>query len=302
MDLININDKIRNIISESVENLKIKNDTEEECINEFITNLYGCLDGEKEIDENLLEMIIKVSFSDAVKVLIFRIKSGIANDMDIIKFSNLKDIEDYTSLLAEVSADPSLFQYIIENCYVFCNTNYFGRINIINKLSTIENKWLFGISTTHSMDLMTYKNVKLKNIIEYTRNEIAYQNKNFSTEVSDANVLSIIGCIKSIVVSCPENISNSLLFDIGVIDYSVSKYLNSKIKDDEMLLTRIDFYENYRVEEILFWLRDNEEFLKQSIWMLYSLYFDKAYGDIELSEEILNSDSTIQIKKKLALN
>ena len=301
MELLNINDNIRNIIYEGIEKLLKDKYTIDESIDIFIDNFYNYLDGEEEIDENLLEMISKVAFADTIKMLIFRIKNGLANDIDLIKFNSLKEIDDYISLSAEISADPSLLKYIISNCYEFCGYNYFGRINIINKLSTSENKWLFSISNTHSMDLMLYKDVKLKDIIDFIRNEIDYQNKNFSDEVSDVNVLSIIGCIKSVVTSTSNKISNSLLFDLGVIDYSVSKYLSSKI-DDDILIDRIDFYENYSVEEILLWLKDNEEFLKQAVWMLYSLYFDKSYGNIELSEEILNSETTNQMKKKLVLN
>lgn len=300
MELININDNIRTIIFENIEKLKNEYDTIEECIDVFIENIYTCIDDESTSNKELIEMIISVSFVDTIKMLIFRIKNGIHNDMDLVKFSSLKNIDDYDSLNAEISADPSTLKYMIANCYEFCNINYFGRINIFNKLSNTENRWLFKILNSHSTDLMTYKEVNLTDIIKHVSNEISYQEKNFSMDMSDSNVISIVGCIKSVIESCPSKISKKLLFDLGIIDYSVSKYLNSKILDDELLITRVDFYENYSVNEILFWLEDNDEFLKQAVWMLYSLYFDKSYGNIELSEDILNNDSTKQMKKKLA--
>jgi len=301
MELVNINDNIRVLIYENFEKLKKEGNSLEESIGIIRDNLYSYLDEEEEITDDLLEMIIKVSYADTIKMLVFRIKSGIAKDEDKVYFENLKDIDDYDSLCAEISANPDVFEYILGTCYEFCCINYFGRINIFNKLSNIENRWIFNISNTHSMDFMIYKDVNLESIINHINDEISYQNKNFSTSMAESNVMGIIGCINSVIRS-NEKKGINLLIDIGVVDYSVSKYLNSKLPDDELLISRIDLYENYSVDDILGYLKDNEEFLRQAVWMVYSLYFDKSYGQIDLDESILNDDNSKQIKKKLVLN
>lgn len=300
MKLVNINDNIRNIILECIEKIKMEGNTLDESITLFRDNFYDYLDGEKASDEKLLEMIVKIAYADTIKILVYRIKDGTANDIDLIRFNNLKEIDDCDSLHAEISADPSLFEYIIGTCYAFCSINFFGRVNIFNKLSTNEDRWIYNISSTHSMDLMTYKDVELEDIINQISEEIDYQNKNFSESMADSNVMSIVGLIKSIVSSRGSK-CHKLLFDIGTIDYSVSKYL-SNIIDDEILKDRVDLYENYNVEYILSFLIENEEFLNQAVWMLYSLYFDKSYGKIGLDKTILDNDSSKKMKKKLVLN
>ena len=301
MELFNINDNIRVIIYENIEKLKKEGNSLEESIGIFRDCLYSYLDEEQDINKELLEMIVKVSYADTIKLLVYRIKNGIAKDEDKVYFENLKEIDDYNSLCAEISANPDIFEYILGTCYEFCNINYFGRINIINKLSNVENRWIFNISNMHSMDFMTYKNVGLEDIINHINDEIAYQDKNFSTSMSESNVIGIIGCINSIIQS-NEKRGINLLFEIGVVDYSVSKFLSNELPNNDLLLTRVDLYENYSVDDILDHLKYNEEFLRQAVWMVYSLYFDKAYGQIELDESILNNDGTKQMKKKLVLN
>ena len=110
MKLVNINDNIRNIILECIEKIKMEGNTLDESINLFRDNFYDYLDGEKASDEKLLEMIVKIAYADTIKILVYRIKNGIANDIDLIRFNNLKEIDDYDSLHAEISADPSLFE------------------------------------------------------------------------------------------------------------------------------------------------------------------------------------------------
>ena len=42
-------------------------------------------------------------------------------------------------------------------------------------------------------------------------------------------------------------------------------------------------------------------FLKDALWNFYSLYFDKEYEDIQLSEDILKSEDSDKMSKKLII-
>ena len=69
-----------------------------------------------------------------------------------------------------------------------------------------------------------------------------------------------------------------------------------------MMLDHIDYYENYNLDDIIYRLTTDEVFLKDSLWMIISLYIDKSYDDIELSTDILDNKEVSKVYKKLNLD
>ena len=68
------------------------------------------------------------------------------------------------------------------------------------------------------------------------------------------------------------------------------------------MLDHIDYYENYNLDDIIYRLTTDEVFLKDSLWMIISLYIDKSYDDIELSTDILDNKEVSKVYKKLNLD
>ena len=301
MDTFNINDVIRSKVVDTIDGFIKEGNTFEESICLFRDLIYE-YDMENILNNNKFhEKVIALAFCDAIKILLFKIKNGIVSDDDMIKFNCIKDIEDYSNLYAEVSADSDLFSYLLKQCYNFCKINYFGRINIIKSLSETENYWLTSINPQHFFDLTTYGiKVELDDIIKYFKVEVDYQNKNFDNDMSDINVLNILGLLKNLIKFDYNNFLY-LSLEIASIDYSVCKFLLDNNLESDNLLDHVDVYENYSSDFIINKLTQDDAFLKNSIWMFYSLYIDKCYGDIKLTEEIMNSDYTKTIKKKLVI-
>ena len=297
MEFININDDIRSRFLDYINGIKKECNDICAAMNIMREIIYQYLDGEVKINQSVFEMIIKVSFVDAFKMVNYRIANSTITDRELVLFNEIKLITDYDDLTTELSASPELLNYMLTSCYEFCNIDYFGRINIINTVSLEQNRWLSCICNTHLLDVIKYSNnIKIDDIINEMQKNIVYQDKNFSEEFSDANVLSIVGCIKNLIKTNSDSIID-ILINLGIIDYSVSKYLIKYSKDDEYLIDRIDFYENYDVNDILYRLKSSDEFLNQAVWMLYSLYFDKAYGCYELNlmphNEIVMTDNGV---------
>ena len=299
MKFENINDIFRREIVEKIETLQEENNSIAECIEMFRDSIY---EEESDINNNgIYSKYLLIFFIDAIKMLLFSIKNNLATDEEKNLYCCLKDIEDYESLYAETSADPGLLSSIIYMCYNYCKMSYFGKINIMTCISPDEHEWLSGVVPTHKLDDGFYRSLVTIDGIRFAmEEEVKYQRKNFSTDMDEVNILELLGFVKAFSNFENENYINILL-SIGIIDYSVSKYVYNNGCENEILLDHIDLYENYPLNDILWKLQTCDSFLKDALFMFYSLYFQGAYGSIKLSEDILDRKENDEIKKKLVL-
>ena len=119
-------------------------------------------------------------------------------------------------------------------------------------------------------------------------------------DLDENNVLMITNFVRNLFCLDRDNCLD-LVLDIAKKDYAVCKYLINYLEDD-MMLDHIDYYENYNLDDIIYRLTTDEVFLKDSLWMIISLYIDKSYDDIELSTDILDNKEVSKVYKKLNLD
>ena len=304
MELININDAVREEIGKFFDKQTRNGKTKEEVANIFRDSIYSIepesiedYDSKNEKDRINL---IRIIFLDAIKMTIYKHKNGLVNDEELIFFNNLTSIENEDELFAEVSADPSLFSKMILECSDFIELNIFSRISVFKSLSPDENNFLCKTYKLHLVDSFKYnQKVTLKDTIENLNEVVNYQKK-YIGEVLENNIVALLSGFISNIVRFDGSNSLDFILDIGKVDYSVCIYLSKYIEDD-IILDHIDFYENYSIDDILYKLSSDQIFLKDALWMLIALYIDKEYNDIELSDEVLKTKESQNISKKLVI-
>lgn len=305
--------------------MKIKsiNNIIREQINKYFDKEYRLGHDESEIADNLVNYIyslepitsedfkseteinrlyyIKIIYLDALKMAIYKHNVGLVDDTELIFYNNLTGIQSENELLAEVSADPSLLKRMILECYKFTDMNDLSRTLVVKSLAEDENEFLCRTYKLHICDILMYgKKIKVSDIVEYLNSYITHQVKCLSIDFVNNNIALLTGFVSNLV-RLDGSDALDLLLEIGKIDYSVCKYIAKKTEPNVIMVDHIDYYENYDLEEILYRLSSDKIFLKDALWNFYSLYFDKEYEDIQLSEEILKSEDSDKMSKKLII-
>ena len=246
------------------------------------------------------ERMINTAYLDALKMTIYKHKVGLVNEQELIFYNNLTSLESLEELYSETSADFDLLSSILTECYNYNSLNEFSKSIIMKSLSESENTFLCQEFKLHFYDTLVYcRKITVEDIVEYLNKLIVFEKKNIGEVLDDNNITIVFSYIHNLNRYDREN-TIDLLLQLGIIDYSVCKYLSNKI-DSDFILDHIDYYENYSLDDILYRLSTDQIFLSDVIYMFKSLYIDKNYDDIELDKDILKTDYSLKIGKKLAI-
>lgn len=244
------------------------------------------------------EQIIMVAYLDALKMTFYKHKIGLVNEKELIFYNNLNAIESPEELIAETSADFDLLSDIFLQAYNYITMNEFSKSIIMKSLSNDENQFLCETYKIHLFDLLVYcKEITINDLVDYYSKLIKFEKKNLGEELDDNNITIVSSYLQNLLRFDRDNALN-LICELGSIDYSVSKYLNNLIESD-YLLDHIDFYENYSLNDIIYRLSTDQLFFKDAVWMFKSLYIDKKYDDIDLDLNILDTEDTKKVYRKL---
>lgn len=300
MEVLNLNDYIRSNLLDYIESMRLKGLSHEEAIEEYRNLLY---DLENDLEKkNEREYIIKIIYLDAIKMTMYTHKTGIVDDDEATFLCDLKSLDNFDEILAEVSSNIDLFFKMIKYAYKYAEIDSLSKKLICKSLSPIENDWLNNIICFHMYDILEASSkISVEDIVNELKRNKEYQEKHLGQDLSDSNVLRMMGVLQSLRVYDSENL-NQLLLDIAKVDYAVCKYLSKRVDDCPLVDDHLDFYENYPLNDILYFLSTNQMILKSSIWMLVSLYIDECFDEIPLPQNILENELNEQIIKKLTLN
>lgn len=297
MECLNINDRYRSILLTYIDKMCLKGLSLDEAIDEYRDILYDLESSLDKKEKAVRENIIKILYLDAIKMTLYIHKTGIVNDEGAIFLCDLKEINSEDELFAGVSCNPALFSKIIKYAHKYAEVGNLSKKLIVKSLSPIENKWLMDLISYHVFDtLQCSASITLEEVVEELKNNKAYQEKNIGKDLSDSNILRIMGVIQALSLYDRNGYYN-LLLNIAKVDYAVCKFLNKEIDDCPLIEDHIDFYENYPLSDILGTLVTNQMFLKSSIWMVVSFYIDKQYDEIPIPDNIIEEVSEKMIKK-----
>lgn len=303
MNNFNMNNFVREYLMEFYETNEQNELGESEIIDRFITQ-YKEYDCYKFTSKMMFkkEFIILVLYTDALKYLLYLHKVGLVNDKVSILLNNLSLINSREELKETVEEDFELFYGIVEYAHKYCEINELSKVTINKSLSVVENSWVTRIFSANIYDALdTTSKITLNDIIEELNGDKEYQLKKYGESFDDSNVKRITGLIRMLGLYDVNNYYE-LLLEIAKVDYAVSKYLITQIDDCEYAYDRVDFYENYKIEDIIENLSLNQQALTSAIWMVVSLYVDKDYEDIELNDKDVNREVSPQMIKKLSFN
>lgn len=300
MEVLNLNDCIRSNLLDYIESMRLKGLSHEEAIEEYRDSLYE-LENDFE-KRNKREYIIKVLYLDAIKITLYTHKTGIVDDEEAIFLCDLKNLNSIDEILAEVSSNIDLFNRIIKYAYKYAEIDSLSKKLICKSLSEIENDWLTNMISFHMYDILeSTSRITIEDIVNELKRNNDYQQKYLGQDLSDSNVLRIMGVLQSLRIYDSENL-NQLLLEIAKVDYAVCKYLSKQIDDCPLVDDHIDFYESYCLNDILYYLSVNQMMLKSSIWMIVAFYIDKSFDEISLPKNLLDDELDDEMIKKLTLN
>lgn len=306
MKFVNFNDTIRKTMKLGIDTLiynekTLKAMTPEEAMIIYRDNLYDLEISDKPMDKWFREQSILCMYLDTFKICNHKQKEGLSLDQDIELFNILTNFDSSDEIIAEVSADPNFLYRLILNSYNFTSMNNLGKITLIKSLSYTENEWLSSLIPSHQLDLDIYDiEVDIPYLVDNIKKDLKYQQDNLDLKMENAIILRITGFIRNLFKTHHES-GLKLALELAKIDYAGAKYLSKYIPNDDLLVEKIDFYENYLLDDILYQLVNSEVFLRNAVWMFYSIYIDKNYDSIEIDEASLDSDETRKMNKKLVL-
>ena len=304
MELNSLNSITRNEIYSYIDKMIRNGKTVKESADELRDTLYESQIYDYTTEDNMIkkyrELVINTAYLDALKMTIYKHKVGLVNDEELIFFNNLTGLEDLEELYSETSADFDLLSNILVECYNYNSLNEFSKSIIMKSLTESENNFLCQTFKLHIYDTLVYcRNITIDDLINYYNKLIKHEKKYLGEALDDNNLTIVYSYIHNLNKYDREN-AIDLLLELGKIDYSVCKFLSTKI-DSEFILDHIDYYENYSLDDILYKLSTNQIFLSDVIYMFKALYIDKSYDDIELSIDILKTDYSRKIEKKLTI-
>lgn len=301
MEIYNRNDIVRKELTKFIDKCMLNGMSVEESSNMYRDILYKMESNSNKEIRDYRNYNICIMYLDALKLTTYNHKNLLVDDNELEFYSLLSDICDENDLLSEVSFDSSLFSKIIKYSYKYSKLDSLTKSLIIKSLSNLENNFISEIIPYHKLDLLIYdKEISLDDLIDTLEKNKKYQHKFFRMNLDENNILMITNFVRKLFCLDRDN-SMKLILDIGKKDYAVCKYLSKHIEDD-LLLDHIDYYENYSLDDIIYRLTTDEVFLKDCLWMIFSLYIDKKFDDIELTEDILNRKEVSKIYKKLNLD
>jgi len=303
MNNFNINNFVREYLLEFYEKEEENEVGESEIIDKFIT-VYKEYESFKFTNNLILkkDYIILVLYTDALKYLLYLHKVGLVNDRVSILLDALSAIDSKEELKNNLENNYELFYGIVEYAHKYCEINELSKMTINKSLSIIENRWITQVFKANLSDgIEATSKIKLNDIVEELINDKAYQIKKYGKSFDDSNVKRILGIIRTLSLYDLGNYYD-LLLEIAKVDYSVCKYLITRINDCEYAYDRVDFYENYKIEDIIESLSLDQQMLNSAIWMVVSLYIDSDYEDIELNINDVNKEVSPQMIKKFTFN
>ena len=301
MDIYNRNDIVRQNLTKFMDKCILNGMSIEESAIKYRNILYK-LESNNNIDiRNFRNYNICIMYLDALKLSLYNHKNLLVDDNELEFLSILNDIFDEKDLLAEVSFDSALFSKIILYSYKYAKLDNLAKSLVVKSLSDLDNQLMFEKIPYHKLDILTYnKIIVLDDLIDNLEKNIKYQSKHFDMDLDENNVLMITNFVRNLYSLDRDNCLD-LVLDIAKKDYAVCKYLINYLEDN-MMLDHIDYYENYNLDDIIYRLTTDEVFLKDSLWMIISLYIYKSYDDIELSTDILDNKEVSKVYKKLNLD
>lgn len=298
MDIINLNDDIRNILKESINKGCLKGFTINQSIDRLRDTLYDLETSNQQLEKNNRENIIMCIYVDTLYMLIYKHKMSMMTLEDVDQLKRLCELSGKDDVLAEVSCDPDLFSKLILHSYEFSNLTTLGKTMVIKSLTSMEHRWLMDKNVMHVMDLSTYgRKVELNDLVLDIQNQIKEQDKLLDIYFIDGILLNVSGFISNLI-RFDQSSGIDLVLNIGTLDYAVSKYLEQKGYADDNIIDHIDYYENYSLDDIIDRLIYDMSFLQCALSMVISFYIHKSYDDLELSEDLLNNNAVKKLKKK----
>ncbi len=301
MKISNANDKLRDELSFIIDKNLSKGYELNNVAESLIDDLYELENSNDIKNINLREYTLSIMYLDALKYCLYIHKCNLVLEEQLLLLNRLKEITSLDDLVASLSADPYFFKNIILHAYKFIKLDDLSKYLVYKSLSINENIWMNSVIKYHSLDMITNcRKITIDDIKEYLIKVKKYQDSNYIDDLSDNNVIILTHFILNLNKYDSMN-SIELLLEIGKIDYLVCKFIVQKTQSD-ILLDHVDYYENYNLDDIINMLISNEQFLKDAIWSLISLYVDKSYFEIPISEENLNAEDKNRINKKLRLN
>lgn len=298
----NYNLKTRNIIDNWVKDGLISGLSMSESIQKIVDLIYVLYNYGSIENQVFISYLLNVAYLDAYKMYSYRQKECVSTDREEDFYGELYDIENYENLFTKVSDDPVFLEKILSSTYEFNSLPSLGKNLIIKALYPNENDWLLENYPLHQQDLDSYKIPITKDmLIDFIKEKQQYQHYVMSIDFPEAIICSLTGFLQNLKKLDEEN-ALDLLAEIAKNDYCSSKYLVSKInKNNEILIDHIDIYENYSSDEILYNLCNNQEFLKDALWMLYNTYISHEFDGTSLTPTIISCIKKEDIDKKLIL-
>lgn len=298
MDIINLNDDIRNILKESINKGCLKGFTINQSIDRLRDTLYDLETSNQQLEKNSRENIIMCIYVDTLYMLIYKHKMSMMTLEDVDQLKRLCELNEKDDVLAEVSCDPDFFSTLILHSYEFSNLTTLGKTMVIKSLTSMEHRWLMDKHVMHVMDLSTYgRKVELNDLVLDIQNQVKEQDKLLDIYFIDGILLNVSGFISNLIRFDSDN-AIDLVLNIGTLDYAVSKYLEQEGYADDNIIDHIDYYENYSLDDIIDRLIYDMSFLQCALSMVISFYIHKSYDDLELREDLLNNNAVKKLKKK----
>ena len=297
---INLNDSIRTFLLDFYDKKFLQGLEHKKIIEEFGELCYENTCFNLDNNKYSRDYILTVLYCDALKYVLYKHKVALVNDETALLLCDLKRIDDTNELVAELSANIDLLYKIVDYAYKYAELNCLSKKIICKSLSYIETKWINKYFSSNVYDSFSASSkIEIQDIVEELKNDNIYQNKSFDMDLTESNIFRIMGVINSLEIYDKDNYYD-LLLEIAKVDYSVCKFMSKCVDDFDYAFEHIDLYENYGLEDILEVMSTNQVFLKSCLWMVYSLYIDKEYDDVELPYEEVNKEISPQMIKKFS--
>lgn len=295
----NYNQNIRNQINKVIEKNLLKGISVAESINQIINQLYDLEEIQNPPKQAYREYFMGVTYIDAYKMLAYKQKKNMMTEQEKDFFFQIYNISNLIDLTTEISANPEFFSNIVKLSYDFSLLPNLAKSLVIMSLYPSENHKLATIFPGHSLDLAEYSQIiTINTLVDEIQKQINYYEKVLCIDFTEGIVLSICGFIKDFFAINPHN-STVLCLNLAQKDYQASKYLIDKVDDKQTLQQHISTYENLSLTDIIIKLKDDDEFLFDTIWMLIDLCVLKSYNTLKIDESLVSSYGEQNIVKKL---
>ena len=307
------NQKIREILYKKIDDLLLEGNSIDEVTSEFTDSLYDEYimysneeyynsNEERDLDKVEFEVrlyyISAIIYIDAYKYYNYKFNNLSLEEFEIDTFNELKEIESLDDVVVMISSEPVSYANMLRCAYDYENASGLTKLLMVRNLTDEDNDRLLNITEIHREDLEYYGETNPLNVARFIQSYnsyVNYYNRYYTEDPEDDIVKTFNNFLKQLYLVDKDNCIE-LIIDLAKNDYIMTKYLNSKINDDE-LKDYLKLYCSLSQSQIIDKLLHDRKLFRKVLFMNVDLYNNNIFENLNINPK--NED---EITRKLTIN